>query len=285
VAKRPGSSMIALKTWAPISPMPGTFLNWAICQRPPALPCGQRLRPLAISLRSIPRIAGRCGAPRAEFPSTVRGRDRAGHRGAGASWSLPRRATGAGSSQRAGEDAAAFDPQHAPLAVTRLEQRLQLALGVAPVEEFIDQLAVDLALTILAHPDFLQLAQAQQQAKIGHVLLVMLGRIGRDEPVVPRLADDQLPDQRTQQSDRPARQRTGFQGQAHLGAERLHLALQLFGLGAKARPAQPLPIVIHAAEHTAAAMQVERRVNRICFHGIDLTATDRYAPQQCLPHD
>jgi len=25
-----------------------------ICQRPPALPCGQRLRPLAISLRSVP---------------------------------------------------------------------------------------------------------------------------------------------------------------------------------------------------------------------------------------
>ncbi len=28
-----------------------------ICQRPPALPCGQRLRPLAISLRSVPMCA------------------------------------------------------------------------------------------------------------------------------------------------------------------------------------------------------------------------------------
>ena len=33
----------------------GTPQGGVICQRPPALPCGQRLRPLAISLRSVRR--------------------------------------------------------------------------------------------------------------------------------------------------------------------------------------------------------------------------------------
>lgn len=102
----------------------------------------------------------------------------------------------------AGEDAGTFDAEHAPLAVTGLEQGLQLALGVAPVEEFIDQLAVDLARAVVAHPDFLELAQAQEQAEIGDILPVVFGRVGGDEPVVARLADDELPDQRSEQAHR-----------------------------------------------------------------------------------
>jgi transposase InsO family protein len=35
-----------------------------ICQRPPALPCGQRLRPLAISLRSVGRATSPISKPR-----------------------------------------------------------------------------------------------------------------------------------------------------------------------------------------------------------------------------
>ena len=44
------------------------------CQRPPALPCGQRLRPLAISLRSVhrPPAPPRCGAAPETEPRCLR---------------------------------------------------------------------------------------------------------------------------------------------------------------------------------------------------------------------
>ena len=43
------------------------------------------------------------------------------------------------------------------------------------------------------------------------------------------------------------------------------------GLGPRRREVPPRTV------HTAAAVQVERRVNRICFHGIDPTASAHYA--------
>jgi len=61
---------------------------------------------------------------------------------------------------------------------------------------------VDLALAVIAHPDFLQFAEAQQQAEIGDILLVVLARVGGNEPVAARLTDDELLDQRPQETDR-----------------------------------------------------------------------------------
>jgi hypothetical protein len=51
VGKRLGSSMIALKTWAPIRPMPGTFWNWAPAQV--GVTSAPAPRPEGISLAAV----------------------------------------------------------------------------------------------------------------------------------------------------------------------------------------------------------------------------------------
>ena len=199
---------------------------------------------------------------------------------------------------RAGKDARALHAQHAPLPVAGLDERLELALRVAPVQEFVDQFAVDLARTVVAHPDFLELAQAQEQAEIGDILLVALVGVGSDEPVVPRLADHELRDQRAQNTHGPARERPDLDGQAHARSKGAHRLGEVFRVGGKPAQAVPVPVLLHAAEHAVRAMQIQARIGAVVcdvrlwdarlqcrVHGIDLGTAKRYAPQQCSPHD
>ena len=125
---------------------------------------------------------------------------------------------------------------------------------------------------------------AQEQAEIGHILLVVLGGIGGDEPVMARLADDEPADQRAEQADGPAGQRTGFQSQAHVRTtEGADGAFQVLRGGAKAGPTQPLAIVVHAPEDAVAAVQIQRGIDRVRVHGFDFSTAAGYAPQPVSP--
>ncbi len=143
-------------------------------------------------------------------------------------------------------------------------QRLEFALGVAPVQEFIDQFAVDLALAVVAHPDFLEPVDAQKQAQVGDVLPVILVRVLGDEPVAPRLADDEPLDEWPHQPRGPAGQRAGLHGQAHAGAAQgAHGLREMFGIGREPGLAEFVPVMVHAAEHAAGAVQIEGGIDGI----------------------
>ena len=80
--------------------------------------------------------------------------------------------------------------------VTRFNQAFEFSLRIPPVEELVNQGPVNLPGAIRSHPHFFELAQAQKQTHPLHVRFVTLGRIGMDQPIVPRLANDQPLDQR-----------------------------------------------------------------------------------------
>jgi hypothetical protein len=150
------------------------------------------------------------------------------------------------------------------LPVAGLDQGLEFPLGVAPVEEFIDQFAVDLPPAVLAHPDFVEFVHAQQQAHGGDVLLVLLGGVGVDQPVVPRLADHEPVHERPHQARGPAGQGVGLQGQADArAAQGARGCGERFGVGRKPGLAERVPVVIHAPEQALPAVQVEGGIDGI----------------------
>ena len=57
-----------------------------------------------------------------------------------------------------GKNFQSMKSQYAPTAIACFNQRFEFALGVAPVQEFVNQGTVDLSGAILSHPYFFELA-------------------------------------------------------------------------------------------------------------------------------
>src|SRR6266404_5036 len=164
--------------------------------------------------------------------------------------------------------------EHTPLPVTRFDQRFEFALGVSPVQQLVDQSAVDLAGAILPHPHFFELTQAQKQTHPLHVRFIALSRIGIDQPIVAWLANDQPLHQRSHDSTGPARERPRFQSQMQrspLLFECSNLRPKYVRLGRKTHPWLRPAIMIHTAQHAVTTVQIQCCVKRsLHFHGVDL---------------
>jgi hypothetical protein len=125
-----------------------------------------------------------------------------------------------------------FDPmqaQHAPPAIARFDQRFELPLGIAPIQELIHQCSVDLSSSIHSHPYFFELREAQKQTHPFHIGFIALLRVGVDQPIVARFANDQAFHQRSHNPTSPTSQRSGFHRQvegAALSFERFNLRPQ-----------------------------------------------------------
>jgi hypothetical protein len=81
---------------------------------------------------------------------------------------------------------------------------------------------------------------------------ITLGRIGVDQPIVPRLANDQALHQRTHDPAGPTCERSGFRREVKRPPS-LPQPRKLSGLR--------LAVVIHTAQHTPAAVQIQRCVD------------------------
>ena len=119
--------------------------------------------------------------------------------------------------------------QHAPAAVARFDQALELALGIAPIEQLVDECSINLAPAILSHPHFFELAQTQKQTHPLDVCFITLGRVGVDQPIVARLANEQSLHQRSHNRTGPTAHRPRFHGQIDwsvLSSQPLHMPLK-----------------------------------------------------------
>ncbi len=168
-----------------------------------------------------------------------------------------------------GKNFESMELEDAPLPVARFDQRFEFALSVAPVQELVEQGAVDLAGAIGAHPDFFELAQAQKQTHPRDIGFVVLLRVGVDQAVVPRFADDESLDQRPGHAAGPAGERAGFEGEvewAALPPQDNEFSPERLGLGEEADRRLGPALMVHAPEDAALAMQIEGGIKRCSFH-------------------
>ncbi len=157
------------------------------------------------------------------------------------------------------------EPQHAPAAIARFDQRLEFALGIAPIEELVNQRTVNLAGAIL--PIHTSLSFPSRRSK--HIPSTSASSLLVGLELISRLCrGSQMISRSTSGRAIPLAQRVNAPASIvrYMRPLSSSAVLRLFceatPPGAKTYPRLVVSFMIHTAQHAVPTVQIQRCVYR-----------------------